>query len=54
MIRYEDVLMWGYLICAAVSRDPMWAVAGGIFGLLGRFGRLAVAIEEMDGEGEEQ
>ena len=54
MIRYEDVLMWGYLICAVVSRDPMWAVAGGIFGLLGKLSRLVVAAEEYEEEGEEQ
>ena len=51
---YERILMWRFLLAAAVGGEHMWAVAAGVYCVGGHLGRIldifAVVPEEDDDE----
>lgn len=45
---FEGILLWFFLIVAAVTAEPGWAVAAGLFAIARYIGILLFAVDEME------
>lgn len=45
---FEGILLWFFLIVAAVTAEPGWAIAAGLFAIARYIGILLFAVDEME------